>query len=203
MAYTDNRILNKAIELAESFGYMTKAEVILLASLAEKASRKSHNSPKPFLINIGAGSGTSALAMRAGAPQAHIYTIDKSMGGPLGGLENERNAFYDLGLVPPTQILGTSHDVAKIWTNVVSLSADMVFVDDGHEPEDIYWDSITWPYCLHSYGIIAFHDYGSNDWPAVKEAVDRSTERLDHNIGFVDTLIAFQYWEFLLDKLNG
>lgn len=47
---------------------------------------------------------------------------------------------------------------------------DFIFIDGGHEYEDIHSDILAWKPHLKDGGIMAFHDYGW--WPGVTKAVD-------------------------------
>lgn len=176
------RVKHTAETLAKAFGYLTIKEVRALKTLAAACKGL-----KPIAINVGAGSGTSSLAFREGNDALEIYTVDISPGGPYGGLENERQIFEDAGLRVPHQILSDSGDAAKIWGNG---KPSLIFIDDGHDAADIIRDIESWFPHLRDFGFIAFHDYGSNNWPDVKKVVD------SYNFGKpylkIDTVIAFQ-----------
>jgi len=178
----------KAVELAKAFGYMTEAEVKLLQSCVISIGKE-----EPVLVNIGAGAGTSTLAMREVAPKAFLYSVDISPGGPLGGLEGERNAFKDAGLMYPVQMLGDSADAAKYYKDNVDRPIDLIFIDDGHEAEDVDRDIRSWMPFLVKGGLIAFHDYGAERWPAVKMVVNSFAVIHSWRVfGAADTLIAFR-----------
>ena len=176
-------VTKNAIELAAAFGYLTEDEVLFLQDIAYDFNNK-----KAVIINIGAGSGTSGLALREAAPYAKVYTIDVSAGGPNGGLKNERNAFKKAELRAPRQIQGDSMKIGLEWENEV----DMVFVDGDHMPSGIAGDFDAWVPLISVGGVIAFHDYGSNDWPAVMKTVDENIEDNFEFVGLVDTIIAFR-----------
>lgn len=171
--------MGKAEEVAKAFGYLTLKEVAALKELAGMVSG--------IAVNIGAGAGTSALAIREGNLSLQIYTVDISPGGPLGGLENERNAFKDTGLKMPYQILGNSSDAAKQWIGEPIM---LLLIDDGHLEWEIERDITSWYQFVPKYGIVAFHDYGAPRWPDVKMVVDR--KKLGKKILLADTLIAFR-----------
>lgn len=155
-----------AEKLSNAFGYLSLKEVRAIYTLA-----KGIKTLNPTFVNIGAGSGTSGLAMAEIRPDADIFTIDISDGGPLGGLENERNAFLNTGLTVPHQILGTSHEIATKWSTLI----DFIFVDDGHTEPDVRGDIESWLPYIRDGGVMAFHDYRSGihqNWPAVKRVVD-------------------------------
>ena len=176
---------NLAIDLAKSFGYLEEDEVVFLQTVASLLPAN------PKIVNIGAGAGTSGLASVEERPDATVYTIDISPGGPLGGLEGERNAFANTGLKHPIQILGESHEVAKNWKNG---KVDCIFIDDGHRMREVLGDILYWRTHLKKGGYMIIDDYGSPKWPAVKKAVDRLLlNRTDYYVHyFIDSVIAFR-----------
>lgn len=179
----------KAVELAKAFGYMTEAEIELL----QLATALSQTGFRTVLVNIGAGAGTSALAMREALPIAEIYSVDISPGGPLGGLEGERNAFKDADLQPPIQILKDSGMAGSEWDENTLGFIDLLFIDDGHHREDVERDITHWITHVQNGGFIVFHDYGAERWPDVKEVVDDYASRLKWSYWAKDdTLIIFR-----------
>lgn len=144
------------------------------------------------VVNIGAGSGTSSLAMAEMKHSLKIYTIDISEGGPLGGLENERNAFNGAGIgnLIPKQILGDSKDIGKNWQEE---KLDAIFVDGDHTTPGIQGDIEAWWPHLKTGGYMAFHDYTRKDWPDVKPVVDAHIKAEKAKTIFkVDTLLLIQ-----------
>ena len=77
-----------AYSLSDWLNYLSHDEIDFIKDIANKPTKQS-----PVIVNIGAGAGTSGLAFAEARPNADLYTIDISPGGPLGGLEGERNAF--------------------------------------------------------------------------------------------------------------
>lgn len=174
--------MSTAKDKAEAFGYLLPGEVDVLKALAFLTEKDA------TIVNIGAGAGTSGLAFAEARPHARRFTVDISEGGPLGGLLNERNAFNESGLSYPIQILGSSHGAAQAWQNG---EIDLIFVDDGHEEPDIRGDIVYWQKHMKPGGIMSFHDYGSPNWPAVKQVIDElmaGKELLAH----IQTVIAFR-----------
>jgi len=74
-------------------------------------------------------------------------------------------------------IIGRSSDIRKKWDTQIQF----VFVDGCHYYEFVKDDAL-WREFLVEGGIIAFHDYGGNGWPGVKQAVD---EEMDPDDRFV------------------
>jgi precorrin-6B methylase 2 len=175
---------NYSEDLAVAFGYMTIAEVRALKRLAffcEVAD--------PVFVNIGAGTGTSSLALREARGDAQLTSIDVSPGGPLGGLEGERNSFDNAEQKYPIQILAQSHDAARDWPE--DLKIDLIFIDDGHQEPDIRGDIVGWLPHMNQDSIMAFHDYTTAQWPDVKKVVDELMEPYE-KIALTDHVIAFR-----------
>lgn len=176
--------IEDAAHLAKAFGYLTQAEVGVLKLLSASCGGNA------LIVNVGAGAGTSTLAMAEGNPSARIISIDVSPGGPMGGLEGERNAFKNAGLdYFPEQILIQSHEAADSWSED---KIDLLFIDDGHLEPEIRGDIEKWMFHVKHGGILAFHDYGAKRWPAVKKVVDELLLNKFDRIAYVDTVIAFR-----------
>jgi predicted O-methyltransferase YrrM len=153
-------------ELAQAFHYATAKEVFALRVAAWALPKH------PRIINIGAGSGTSGLSFAESRRDATIWTIDISAGGPLGGLENERNAFANKErLTLPIQMLGDSKSIGATWAYE---PVDLVYIDGDHSYEGCLGDILNWRDHLKVGGLIAIHDYGRDEWPEVKRVVDES-----------------------------
>lgn len=157
-----------ALELAKAFGYLYFEEVELLRKYAQLSCKAGENG-RVVMVNIGAGAGTSGLVLREACPRADIYTIDKSPGGPLGGMEGERNAFRDAGRRLPIQILADSSETGNSWPK--GRSCDLVFVDGDHSYDGVIKDINAWRPHIRVGGYMIFHDYGAR-WPEVVRAVD-------------------------------
>jgi predicted O-methyltransferase YrrM len=65
-------------------------------------------------------------------------------------------------------IIGTSEETERI----VDRSFDLIFLDAMHTYEDVKNDIGRWWKHLRANGIMAFHDYGHDHFPGVKQAVD-------------------------------
>lgn len=180
--------MGKAEELGAAFGFLKPGEIALIKKIA-------HNLPKnAVFVNIGAGVGTSSLAVVEERTDlaGSCYTVDISAGGPLGGLQNEVNAFNEAGILGllPNQFLGDSAEAAAQWGDK---EIDFLFIDDGHLEPDVRRDIDSWLPHLKDGGIVAFHDYDSFHWPAVKLVVDELITKTQYpTIGRADTIIALK-----------
>lgn len=182
--------MGTAIDVANAFGYLTTGELHALQALVKQIPANS------VVVNVGAGSGTSGLALAESRDDILLYTIDNSPSGPLGGMENERNAFdaSPFANIPerwPNQVLGDSREIAKRWYSICPSLIDFIFIDDGHLEPEITGDILGWQPHMTANGIMVFHDYGSHHWPDVKKVVDKLMKPYDV-ISKVDTLIAFR-----------
>lgn len=151
-----------------NYGYLTVDEIDCLHRLAALVPSR----PDVYIINIGAGAGTSGLALREGNQLAHIVTIDIRLDSPLGSLQSEINAFRRAGKEPPEQIQSGSIRVGKDWKRG---KVDLVFVDGDHSEPGIRGDITAWLPHIRRGGIIAFHDCDGislQTWPAVRKVVD-------------------------------
>lgn len=170
-----------ASDIGKAFGYLYPNEI---ECLHEIVSEFDHD---PVIVNIGAGAGTSGLALYENR-YVWLYTVDiQESSSPFGCLEGERNAFRNSGYGDSQanhfQICGDSKEIGKKWTGKV----DMVFVDGDHSYEGCKGDIKSWLPHIRDGGIIAFHDYGER-WPDVVKAVD---EIFSKPYKKVDTIIAF------------
>ncbi len=177
-------MIEKAAELSGAFGFLRLDEVEALMGIAELIPENG------TMINIGAGAGTSSLAVAESRPDIHIITVDISKGGPLGGMENELNAFNNAEMEDqlPEQILGDSKEIGKTWERD---KVDFVFVDGDHSEEGVRGDIEAWFQNIKDGGIIVFHDYNMDVWPKVMTVVDEMMSGYE-SILEIDTLKAFR-----------
>lgn len=143
-------------------------------------------------VNIGAGHGTSALAVLEARPDLHIVTVDVRENHPTGSLMGEKNTLHDwveMGVFAyPTQILSDSIEAGRNWTGG---EVDAVFIDGDHTEPGCRGDWEAWMPHIKQGGIVIFHDYKCIYGPGV-EAVVIDVEKEHELIGVVDTLIAFR-----------
>lgn len=152
----------KAIERTGIDYYCQISDVALIHKIVQGLPKK------PVCINIGAGMGTSALAMLEARPDSHVFSIDiKKCPLELEALDGSELDY----MVRYSFIEGESQKVGmwfeKAW-------ADFVFIDGGHKYEECYRDAIVWYNVLKDGGYMAFHDYESKIQvlESVKRAVD-------------------------------
>lgn len=168
MGDVSREYIGGALKLSLAHGFLYPYEVFGLQIAARMLS------PDSVIVNIGAGAGTSGLALREAARDAKIYTVDiAEEGNPFGGLENERNAFGNPEFNPrqlalPLQIHGDSKEVGKSWKEPV----DLLFIDGDHSIPGVVGDVRAWIPHVKIGGIVIFHDYECAIWADVARVVN-------------------------------
>ena len=118
----------------------------------------------PVIVNIGAGAGTSAIAMLEERPDAFIFSVDKTR----AELEQFNLRRCKIPITRCIRILGKSWDVGQDFP----YSVNMVFVDGDHGDKAVEKDICTWITKVLPGGIMAFHDYKHFNVPGLTKIVD-------------------------------
>ena len=171
-----------AYDLADWQGYLTHPEIDFLKQLARSLA------DNPVIINIGAGAGTSTLAFLEARLDARVFSIDTKLTDD-DVTTNEYLRLKEVSEVKANRVIkiwGDSGVIATVWPYFV----DMVFVDGDHTEPGVVND-IIWKHRLRVGGVMAFHDYGSKYWGAVKKSVDKYIVDLT-DLGLVDSIKAFR-----------
>lgn len=176
--------------VSTAFNFMTNLEVEGLKKCVNLLD------DKPWVINVGAGVGTSGLAILEARPDSLLITVDQRCepeGSPLGGLGNERQLLERVRISKAryTQLCGDSVHVARTVLKRSATKHDMVFIDAGHEYDECYRDIKAYLPLIVPNGIIALHDYGADFWPGVQKAVDELLKDRLFVLHY-DTFIAFR-----------
>jgi len=154
-----------ALGYANAFGFLTVEEVLALKKYTATIRKNG------VIVNIGAGTGTSALAIAEERPDLvpNLVTIDITAEvSPFGGLGNERTAFNESDIKPyPVQVCCDSKKFAEFWGAPI----DMLIIDGDHSYEGAAGDMKNWlPFMLNK-GIVVVHDMDGKTWPEVVNAV--------------------------------
>lgn len=125
-------------------------------------------------IDLGAGSGTTALSVFAASPAIQVTTIDR---------DEEAMGWAELAVMNAgfrwrwTRIIDSAANVADTFYDLV---VDLLLHDAGHGYDDVKSDLLAWLPLLSSDGFVWVHDYGdpkkfglpSEREHGVKKAVD-------------------------------
>ena len=203
-------------EVANWLTYLTLAEVDALKAIVKSLPSN------PEVVNIGAGGGTSGLAIMEAREDVRLTTIDVTLeSSPMGCLVAETQVLTDAGILPDAvhryrQIHGDSKKIGLHWKNHSGgWLANFVFVDGDHSYEGARGDISIWLNRVRPGGIIAVHDYNKVElywekghfsseklsqeeygsikpWFHVDAAVDDLLIPYYEKILRIDTLIAFR-----------
>lgn len=191
-------------ELRDAFHYLYPDELPELKFLVQSLP------DNPRIVNIGAGAGTSCLAMIEARDDSVVYSIDIQDGNsPLGSLYSERKVFEGAGIFHLSgsrwfQVIEDSKETAKRWLKEGAKPLDMVFIDGDHSYEGCSGDIMLWTPMIKSGGLMSIHDYNKQNiepnpmgphpgpWPGVNKAVDELIESGAEIYSIVDSLITFR-----------
>ena len=183
----------KAKILAEAFGYLSMEELALLIQLVESLP------DDPLVVNIGAGVGTSAMAILEAREDSLVVSVDLYAGvRPIGGLGNEYLQVKIAKMLGRRfEICSDSTRAGKDWLKNKNnqwwrRKVDMVFHDAAHDYKTLKTEIEAWLPRVRAKGIIAAHDYTSVHWPGVLQAVDELLRPKFKFVGQAETLIAFR-----------
>lgn len=183
----------RAKRLAEAFGYLSMEELVLLIQLVESLP------DDPLVVNIGAGVGTSTMAILETREDSFVVSIDLYTGvHPTGGLGNEYFEVKDAEMLDRRfEICSDSTVAGKSWFEHKEKhwwrrKVDMVFHDAAHGYKTLKAEIEAWLPRVRAKGTIAVHDYTSVHWDGVAEAVDELLRPKFKFIDQADTLIAFR-----------
>lgn len=168
-------------DISDKTSMMSRGEIDTLKKYARKLPTNA------IAIIIGAGTGTSSLAIMEERTDITIFSVDIAF--PTAGMyepgekENlKRAGMWDSGNV--IQILGNSQRIGKIWP----YRYDMIFIDGDHRYEFVKQDVNLWIPRAKKNAIVMFHDYGSKEikpHSGVKDAVDEilldKWKKVDYN----------------------
>lgn len=202
-------------QVRSSFKYLYPDELPFLKRLVQ--SLPDH----PVVVNIGAGAGTSGLAILESRKDVTLITVDVTdLSSPFGCLEAERDVVSRAGLGaswgmswfqyhgPSADFLQSASKLAYLNTRPVGFEmwarVDMVFVDGDHSEEGCASDIVFSVPLIKEGGILAVHDYDKGmlpphpdgphpkEWEGVNRAVGDLLLGEYELIGRVDSLIAFR-----------
>ena len=188
---TGNTVSAKS--LGKAFGYLHPKEIELLDRLVKMLPKD------PLVVNIGAGVGTSGLAILEARKDSFLVTVDLyDKVRPEGALGNERAQMKRCKFLQRrAEICSDSEIAGENWFDNKNepwwrRKVDMVFHDAEHEVVGVTAEIEAWTPRVRAHGIIAVHDYGSEHWGGVVNTVDKLLRPKFKFIDHADTLIAFR-----------
>jgi tRNA A58 N-methylase Trm61 len=168
-------------------GYLTLNEVSALQQYSAAISTYL----KPVIVNIGAGAGTSTIALASGNNNATIFSVD-IRADELEMFTNEHLRMKEVGEEISDRVIRIWGDSKKVGY-AFPYKVDLVFIDGDHSYDGILGDIGAWSKNIWPGGIICFHDYGSNNWPSVKNVVDKYASLSDWTqLCVIDTLAVYR-----------
>jgi precorrin-6B methylase 2 len=167
-------------QIATYHNYLTIMEAWVLRDWVRKLPASD-----PTLINIGAGAGTSAIAMLSADPFAQVISID--VNPKQLALERQNLELAGIPLFRCEQLLQDSAEVGRTWDRGL---VDLVFIDGDHTYSQVQKDIRLWLPHIKPGGILCGHDYGFENWPGVKQAFDEEMAEFER-ISITDHLIGF------------
>lgn len=179
-----------AIELQKAFGYLFEEEVEALKDLADSLPTGSK------VLQIGAGAGTSSLAILESPNSIFLTTIDiQQEDSPFGCLDAEWDVSYKANL---SNMLIQIHGDSKSIIPLMDREYNMAFIDGDHSYEGCKADIENCiEYALTGGGILAIHDYRKED--AYDNVVGKAPhpKPLDGVTKAVDELLVDKYEQIL------
>jgi precorrin-6B methylase 2 len=177
--------MRTAYELSDWQGYLTHAEIDEIQRIAKLVKQQW----KPIFVNIGAGAGTSTIAVLETREDAVLISVDILASGT-EVTTNEHQRLDECGedyLKRVVRVWGDSKIVGEAWPFMI----DYIFIDGDHTADGCRGDIESWFDHVREGGYMLFHDYGSPNWPDVKTVVDEMMKDY-HCISVVDTLAVFK-----------
>lgn len=166
-----------AYDVADRHRMLIRSEVDLLQECCRQLP------DDPLVVNIGAGTGTSALAILEARSDAFVFSVD------VKPVPMEREYLVQAGLPADrcVRVLGDSGKVGIFWP----VKVDMVFVDGAHHDAAVTADIEAWRPKVVLGGIMLFHDYHHRNVPGLTAIVDRMMADCER-IGEARYLVAFR-----------
>jgi predicted O-methyltransferase YrrM len=157
-----------ALDIAIGQGFLTVNEVNAIKDICRRLPRE------PIGVNIGAGAGTSTIAVLEEVPDITLYDVDIN-------LDNGAQAIAEHGYKHDARlrrVQGDSGTVGREFT----LGVDYLFIDGDHFEPGVRADCEAWLPHMRSGGFVLFHDYwpypadhalaGVDYWPMVRVVAD-------------------------------
>ena len=157
-----------AYRLAASRLFLAQEDVTAIEALARPLA------PGACVVDLGAGSGTTALAVFCANPAVRVYTVDRDYDALVWAQRNVQPYFPDVAHVT---ILSDADRAEGIVLAYDVPDVDLLLHDAGHSYNDVHRDLIAWWPKLKPGAYVWVHDFGSPPWgggsyPEVAQAVE-------------------------------
>lgn len=158
-----------AHELARNRGFLLWEDVDLIGELVEALAER----PILRVVDLGAGSGTTAGAVFAARPEAacECYTYDISP----EAVEWARLFVENIGYSHRwSGVVRDSVEAAGMWADG---SVDLLMLDTSHQYEPTVRELEVWRPKISAGGWLWCHDYTGPDFAGVSQAIDEAVAR--------------------------
>jgi predicted O-methyltransferase YrrM len=142
-----------AYQLAASRLFLAQEDVTAIEGLVRDLGRGPVR-----VIDLGAGSGTTALAVLCANPKAHVTTVDRDEEALGWARLNVRPHFPEAIWVP---LLADAAAAAALYP---ARNVNLLLHDAGHGYEDVWRDVRAWLPLLRPGACVWVHDYGPPPW---------------------------------------
>jgi len=144
-----------------------------------------------IVVDIGAGSGTSTIAMLETREDLMVFSVDRETNKD-EAITNEHLRLQETGLDKTGRVVRIWGDSKYVGLRF-PIQPDILFVDGDHRTAGVVADIETWHNAVVKGGLIFFHDYDSELWGEVKAVVDRYEEwGCSKRVDVVNHLICFE-----------
>ncbi len=131
-------------DLSQNHGMLSIDEIDFIKTHISRLPKKL------LIINIGAGFGTSSLAMLEVRPGAFAWSVDPKP------RQSEQNNIAQAGYQNRViRLLSKSQNIS--WPKLIKIHC--VFVDGGHNEQDVVDDIEIYKPMIRKNGLMFFHDY--------------------------------------------
>lgn len=177
--------------LSAWFGNLKTDEIDFLEKMTKEYLPKKKRFEDIIVVNIGAGSGTSAITFLETREDLIVYSIDIET-NKNEAITNEHLRLRETGLDQSGRVIRVWGDSRYLGLRF-PIQPDILFVDGDHREAGLVMDIEAWHNNVVKGGLIFFHDYDSKIWGEVKAVVDRYADMgCSKKLDVVNSLICFR-----------